>query len=91
MSAPEYQPIACSFYDIIVEHASRKAYCRIRYYTELRELMTVNAVIRDVFTRHKEEFMTLASGETVRLDNIISIDNIFSPTYASYRDTSCDC
>ncbi|WP_250631791.1 hypothetical protein [Rhodoflexus caldus] len=87
----DYQPVACSFYDFITEQASRKAYCRIRYYTELREFMTVNAVITDVFTRNKEEFIALASGETVRLDNIISIDDTFSPIYASYRDTSCDC
>lgn len=85
-----YQPVACALYDFITKQASRKAYCRIRYYTKLREFMTVNAVITDIFARNKEEFIVLASGETVHLDNIISIDDTFSPIYASYRNTSCD-
>ena len=86
-----YLPINCSFHDVLLEYATRKKYCKIQYFTEIRELVTVHSLIKDVFTAQKEEFAVLVQGERIRLDHIISVDGIISPTYAYFEDFTCDC
>jgi Rho-binding antiterminator len=91
MSDRPYQPISCSFHDLLLEKATFKAYCKIQYFSEIQEFQTVNAVIKDVFTRHKAEWMELADGTTVRLDKIVAVDGLLAPNYGHYQDFSCDC
>lgn len=49
------------------------------------------SVIKDVYTKNKEEFMELITGEIVRLDRVVMIDNIKSPHFQDYMDFTCDC
>ncbi len=87
----EYLPIDCNFYDVILEKATQKVYCKIQYFTDIHEFMTVNAIVKDVFTQSGEEFMLLATGENVRLDKLVSINGMLAPAYSGINDFSCDC
>ncbi|MCU0437391.1 MAG: DUF2024 family protein [Raineya sp.] len=86
-----YTPISCNYHDMLLAKATQKEYCKIQYFTEIREFITTNAVIKDVFTKNKEEFMQLATGETIRLDRIVSVNDEKLPTGKEIGDFSCDC
>jgi Rho-binding antiterminator len=91
MEKPKYVPIDCGFHDILLAKASVSDYCKIQYFSDIHELITVTSIIKDVFTVNKEEFARLASGETIRLDAIVSIAGNVSPNYLGFYDFSCDC
>jgi Rho-binding antiterminator len=86
-----YKPINCDYYDVLTEKAVLKLYCKIQYFTDLHEFVTINAVIKDIFTKSGEEFMLLATGELIRLDRLVSINGELTPHYARFNDFSCDC
>jgi len=86
-----YKPISCNYHDMLLAKATQKTYSKIQYFTEIREFLTVNAIIKDVFTNAKEEFMELATGEVIRLDRIISVDDEKLPAGKEIGDFSCDC
>ena len=86
-----YLPINCNFYDVILEKATLREYCKVQYFTEIHEFITCNALIKDVFTQAGEEFAMLSTGESIRLDKIVSINGILAPQYAYITDFSCDC
>ncbi|MCU0389661.1 MAG: hypothetical protein MUE81_00945 [Thermoflexibacter sp.] len=90
-SLEKYHPINCDYYDVLLEKAMLKSYCKIQYFTDLHEFMTVNAVIKDIFTKNGEEFMLLATDEVIRLDRLVSINGELTPHHASINDFSCDC
>lgn len=91
ISMEKYSPINCDYYDVLTEKAIMKSYCQIQYFTELHEFVTVNAVIKDIFTKSGEEFMLLATGEVIRLDRLVSINGELTPHHARINDFSCDC
>jgi Rho-binding antiterminator len=86
-----YLPINCGFHDILLEKATLKIYCKIQYFSEIDEFITLNAVIKDIYTKNKEEFMLLATGEIIRLDKIVSVNEFISPQYTDIQDFTCDC
>lgn len=86
-----YKPIDCGFHDVLLHVATRRIYSRIHYITDIGEICYIDALINDVFTRNKEEFMVLASGEEIRLDKIIQVNEQISPHHTDFIDYSCDC
>ena len=74
MKLPVYQPIDCSYHDILLAKATLKEVCTIVYASKEGEV-AVKAQILDVYTKQKEEFMKLSSGETIRLDQIIRVND----------------
>ncbi|TAG88976.1 MAG: hypothetical protein EAZ20_07495 [Bacteroidetes bacterium] len=87
-----YSPIDCNFHDFLLSLATLKKYCKIQYFTETHEFITLNSIIKDVFTTaEKEEFVLLLEDEKIRLDRLVSLDGVFSPKYAHIQDFSCDC
>lgn len=87
----KYLPIDCNFYDVLLEKATKKEFCKIQYFTDIHEFMTVNAVIKDVFTQRGEEFMLLSTEESIRLDRLVSINGMLAPAHANINDFSCSC
>ena len=67
-----YQPINCSFHDVLLTKATLKESCLIVYREDEKEV-SVKAIITDVFTKKGEEFMQLNNGTLMRLDAIISV------------------
>lgn len=86
-----YQPINCGFHDVLLAVATRRIYSRIHYITEIGEWLYTDALIKDVFTRNKEEFLKLSSGEEIRLDRVLQVNEQVSPHYAEFTELSCDC
>jgi Rho-binding antiterminator len=89
--ATDYQPIACGFYDELEAVATRKKQVYLQYFNDLRQLCQGSTTIKTFFTRDHAEFAQLASGEEVRLDHIIRIDDRAAPGFAEYPDFRCGC
>ncbi|HEX2543612.1 MAG TPA: GNAT family N-acetyltransferase [Ramlibacter sp.] len=78
LSAPamahKYYPVSCEFHEALEALASTHRPARIRYRAAGGELQTRNAVIDDVFSREGAEYIAISSGETLRLDALIAVD-----------------
>ena len=68
-------PINCNCYDILLAKARLKNRCHILYINEAGNFIETEAIITDVYTKAKEEFLQLDNGMVIRLDKIISVDN----------------
>ena len=76
---PPYQPINCAFHDSLLAKATQKEQVRIHYFLEEGKETMVQDVIVDVYTQNGEEFLTLSSGETIRLDYLIAVGGEMKP------------
>jgi len=72
---PLYKTISCSFYDLLLEKATLKEKVQITYKVNKAPETTVSAIIVDVYTKSKEEFLKLDNDLIIRLDHIISVDD----------------
>jgi len=70
----EYHPIDCNYYDELVLLAMRKKICEIVYRDAAGEEITEKAVIEDVYTKEKAEYIKLSTDKIIRLDRLISAD-----------------
>jgi Rho-binding antiterminator len=75
MKITPYIPIDCNMYDVLLAKATLKKLCIIVFRTN-EKINSLTATIVDVYTKAKEEFMQLSDGTVIRLDKIISIDEI---------------
>jgi len=89
--ATDYQPIACGFYDELEALATRKKQVYIQYFNDLRQLCQGSTTFKTFVTRDHAEYAVLASGEEVRLDHIIRIDDMAAPGFAEYPDFRRGC
>lgn len=72
---PSYSPINCEFHDVLETRATTRAVTSVVFRNEAGEIERRNAIISDVFARNGEEFLVLDSGDTVRLDRLLQIDD----------------
>ncbi len=86
-----YQPIACGFYDELEAVATRKKQVYLQYFNDLRQLCQASVVFKTFFVRDHVEYAQLASGEEVRLDHIIRVDDLTAPGFADYPDFRSGC
>ena len=78
LSSP-YEPISCAFHDLLLAKATQKEQVRIHYFlVEGNEAMVRDTII-DVYTQNGAEFMKLGSGESIRLDRLISVGGAMRP------------
>ncbi len=87
----DYQPIDCGFYDALEAAATQRRRVALQYFNDLHQLCLDSGVIDTFFIRDKAEFMRLKSGEEIRLDHLIRLDDTPAPAYADYPDFSCGC
>ena len=87
----DYQPIACGFYDELEAAATRKKQVYLHYFNDLRQLCQGPAVLQTFITRDQAEYAILASGEEIRLDHIIRLDDTPAPGFAEYPDFRLGC
>lgn len=78
-----YQPISCQYYDELELLSMRGEPCLIIYTNPDAPDTSVESAIINVFSRQKEEFMTLADGTEIRLDRLVSV-NGKKPTESLY-------
>lgn len=75
MSAPaEYIPVSCEFHDRLEDLATLRKQAGVSYVDENGAPQQRSAVIKDVFAREGADYLTLSSGETVRLDRLVEVD-----------------
>lgn len=71
----DYIPISCAFYDELEAAAVKKIESTI-IYKEQEQIKTINGLIVDFKTKDKEEFLILENKKQIRLDKIISFNNL---------------
>lgn len=70
-----YDPISCEFHDLLEAHATTRKQAQIRFRDGGGAVQDRRAAIVDVFAREGAEYISLSTGETVRLDQLIVVDN----------------
>ena len=70
----KYIPINCDFYDEIEIHAMRKSKNTVVYLSKNEEQTTIEGIIKNVFSKNKEEFLEMENGLIFRLDRLVSLD-----------------
>lgn len=72
----DYKPISCEFHDVLESLATRHENAEVEYLNTDGETCKLNAVIRDVYARGGVEFLALSSGDTLRLDQLVSVNGV---------------
>lgn len=75
----KYVPINCDFYDEIEIRAMRRSQCTVVYLTENGESTSIHGIIKNVYSKNKEEFLEMENGLIFRLDRLISLDGKIVP------------
>lgn len=76
----DYVPISCDLHDRLEALATLRKRCQIVYRATNGETIETLNTIADIYTKNKEEFAVLGSGESIRLDMLIEVDG------QSYRE-----
>jgi Rho-binding antiterminator len=71
----DYKPISCDFHDLLEAVATTRKSVSLRFLDEQGSLQHRNAGILDVYSRGGAEFVTISTGETVRLDRLVEVDH----------------
>ncbi|UNK48560.1 hypothetical protein MNR01_12470 [Lysobacter sp. S4-A87] len=81
-----YHPISCEFHDRLEDLATLRKPARINFRDENGADQHRDAVITDVFARSGEEYLSMSTGEIVRLDRLVDVDGA---RLADYDASSC--
>lgn len=76
-----YQPIEPVFYDTILALVAKHAGVRLQFYSDIREFITLHATLKELIRKDEAEYLVLTTGEEVRLDRIVRINDIPAPGY----------
>ena len=71
-----YKGIACGLYDELELRALRKQKVTLTILNDNSETEIIKCVIADLFSKDKIEFLKTTEGKTIRLDDIVELDNI---------------
>ncbi len=74
-SGKPYRPISCDFHDILEATATRRRRVRIEFVEDGEPRVREDRIV-DLGGGPDGEYMTLESGEAVRLDRIVSVDGV---------------
>ncbi|AQG81381.1 hypothetical protein [Spirosoma montaniterrae] len=90
-SIKSYQAVAGPFRDAVVAATNARKFVRLEYLTDLSEFIKADVALRRLYEQDGAEFLEFATGETVRLDRVVSIGGELSPLFPGYANYSCDC
>lgn len=68
-----YHPINCEFHDLLEDLATLRKPAQISFRDEGGVTQHRDAVITDVFARAGAEYLSLTTGETLRLDQLVDV------------------
>jgi Rho-binding antiterminator len=68
-----YRPIDCDLHDALEAAAIRREMLRVRFLDVNGEYQQCHTRIVDVFSRNGAEYLSLETGETVRLDRLVAV------------------
>jgi len=72
----DYRPISCEFHDVLESLATRRRRAVVVYRTDDGTTRQTEATLADLFGRGGIEYVTLDSGEEIRLDRLVSVDGV---------------
>lgn len=78
----------CAF---VQDKVNSKIYAKVQYFTDLHEFITVTSVTKALEEREGTEFLILATGEEIRFDRLVRVDEMVAPKYKGIMDFTCDC
>ena len=70
-----YHPISCDFHDLLEVLATARKHAQIRFCDGDGALQQRSATITDVFSRDGAEYLSIGTGETLRLDQLVEVDD----------------
>lgn len=78
--ATTYIPISCSYYDRLEAWAVRQESVKIQFrdLTE-KKILEAEGIIVDLLSRDQVEYLVLESGDTIRLDHLITVNGVPLP------------
>ncbi|MBK8503701.1 MAG: hypothetical protein IPL46_16705 [Saprospiraceae bacterium] len=79
----KYIPISCTFYDHLEALATLGKKVKIRYLNEQENETTIEDRIVDFQIIQKVEYLIPADGKMIRLDKLISVDQIMLSDFQS--------
>lgn len=69
-----YRPINCEFHDLLESLATLRSPARIEHLDASGAPQALTGVITDVFAQGGVEYLTLQSGESLRLDRLLTVN-----------------
>lgn len=82
MTMRPYIPIDCSFYDRLEEAATLRRSCDIQFQGPYGPEMIQDSIV-DLRIVEKAEWMFLAGGKQIRLDDLIAVDGHVVPGHCA--------
>jgi len=74
MPERSYRPISCAFYDELEALATLRKTVVVRYYRSPEYIDEITGQIVDFKIHNKIEYLIVASGQSIRLDDLIAVD-----------------
>ena len=82
-SSSPYRPISCEFHDLLEAHATSGRPTPVRFRDGEGAEQLRHAVITDVYARAGVEYLSISTGEIVRLDCVVDVDGAALPGHPS--------
>jgi Rho-binding antiterminator len=76
-----YKSIDPVFREELEALVAKRAAARLQFYTDIREFITLHATLKALVTKGAEEYLVLTTGEEVRLDRIVRVNDRPAPGY----------
>ncbi len=71
-----YTPISCEFHDRLEDLATLRKAASVSFVGDDGAQQQRTATITDVYASQGAEYITLSSGEVVRLDRLVEVDGV---------------
>jgi len=78
-----YVPISCEFHDLLETLATQGTAVPIFFRDPAGVLQSRTSRITDVYSRGGEEFLSMATGEAIRLDRLAAVNGQLLADYAA--------
>ena len=76
-----YTPIDPAFCKVLRELVAQRASVRLQFYTDIHEFITRHATFKELLSRGDEQYLVLTTGEEVRLDRVVRVNDKPAPGY----------
>jgi Rho-binding antiterminator len=76
-----YKPLDTAYRTQIEAFVSARKSVRIQYFSDIQEFITRVAIIKKVYEKEGAAYMELSSGDEIRLDKIVRIEDKPAPGY----------
>lgn len=81
MDEKSYQPINCDYYDRLEAWATMRTPSLLVFLDENGDRQEVSAIIADLYTVNKAEYLRMDNGLAVRLDRLLSVNGVPLPDH----------